>query len=136
MIFCRVFQTRNVDKIWTFKTVTIGDEPRSIGAIARIKMRMVNAIVDDVNGIEWHLEKAANVARSGSADGDDFVLSSDQAADASAGIEHPAPIVFVRDVKRGKVVNSRNQPAGVLPDHPPITWDVQDVQFESASQRW
>ena len=72
----------------------------------------------------------------GFADGDYFVLSPNKAANASARIEHPAPIVFVGDVERGQIVNGRNQPARMLPDHPAIAWNVQEVESEATSKGW
>ena len=136
MVFCRVFQTRNVDEVGTFQAIAVGDEPRCLGAIARIKMAMVDTIVDDVNGIERHLKKAIDVACRGLADGNDFVLSANKTANASAGVKHPRPIVFVRHVERSEIMNGGNHPARMLPDHSAIARNVQHVESEASGQRW
>ena len=39
-------------------------------------------------------------------------------------------------MKRGEVVNSRNQTARVLPDHSAIAWNVQKVQTQTPGNGW
>jgi len=136
MVFCGVFQTRDVNEVGTLKAVAVADNSRRCSTVARIELCVINSVVNDIYGIERHLEKAADVASGGFADGDDFVLPADEAANTSARIEHAAPIVFVRDVKRGQVVNRCNQSARMLPDHSAIARNMHHVQSETAGDGW
>src|SRR5207245_522583 len=83
-----------------------------------------------------HLEKAADVARCGLADGDDFMLPPNEPTDATASIEHSPPIIFLRDMKRGEVVNGGDHSARLLPNHPAIAWNVQKVQTQTPGNGW
>lgn len=134
MIFAGVFKTRYVNEIGPIKAEAIGHQAGCRGAIARIKASVIEAVIDHVDRFEWQFEEAIQIVGGGLADRDDFMLTPNEPANNDAGVEHATPIIFLREMERGQIVNGGNERTGMLPDETAVTGDVQQIESQLAGQ--
>src|SRR3954454_5365902 len=77
-----------------------------------------------------------NVLGGGSANRNDLFLAPNQSAHTNAGIEHPLPIVFVRDVKGSEIVDGGDNRTRLLPNQAPVARHMEDIEMQLAGQGW
>jgi hypothetical protein len=88
---------------------------------------VINPIGNDGDARGRHPESGYDFAGGHSANGHNLILAPSERPSDNAAVEHPGPVVFSREVKRGEIVNRRNQGAWPRPKHSPVARHMQDI---------
>src|SRR4051812_1734235 len=128
MVFCRVFEPRDIEKEWRSQTVSLKNPPSCSSVFSWIKSGMVQAVVNGRNLLRGHGEEPGNVGGGRLADGDDPMLAMREAAGDDPPVKHALPIIFPGEVKGSQIVDCCDERAGPAPHHSPIAGHVKQIE--------
>src|SRR5689334_21815879 len=100
-----MLQTRSVEKERFCQSKALKCVAFGFGGIPGEEAFVLEAIMNNLNPFTRHFKKSANVCGRVFADGYDFILPPRQLFRDDTAINHPFPIIFLRDTKWREVVN-------------------------------